>query len=196
MAATLAPASTVPLASTAPLARALAPASVPVPASVLTKALAALALGTGLALSAGATPALATPALAAPAPAASAAHCTRLPHASTEAGFVLANRQDGQVVCLSVGQRLLVLLRAPVGAVPWGPVHVSRPGTLRALPLTLMLARGVTGANFQAARAGVAELSSLRPACPPVAPGAARCDLVLAWRATVVVRAPSVAGGR
>ena len=101
----------------------------------------------------------------------------------------VTNKQDGETVCITVGEKLLVFLTAPSpGASPWRGVHTSKPGILRTVPLTLVLPRGATAVNFLAVRQGVVELTSQRPVCVPGPPNVAACDAIMLWRVTVVVR--------
>lgn len=96
--------------------------------------------------------------------------------------------QNGKSVCVKVGEKLLVFLRAPnPGANNWGRVMASPTGLLMPAPLTLMLGRGVTGANFKAVRPGTVRLSSQRAACPPAKPGAVACNAIELWRVTVFI---------
>jgi hypothetical protein len=101
-------------------------------------------------------------------------------------------RQNGKTVCVTIGEKLLVLLSAPEpNAAPWSSVHPSKAGIVEIAPLTLMLSRGTTGTNFKAIRAGRIELSSQRSACSPPASGGASCDAIVLWRVTLVVRSRS-----
>jgi hypothetical protein len=101
----------------------------------------------------------------------------------------IGNQDNGKTVCIRIGEKLLVSLSAPTATgVQWAHVQVSPAGVLTAAPLTLMLSRGMTAANFLAVRNGVVKLSSQRHVCPPAANGGASCDAMLGWRATVIVR--------
>lgn len=101
----------------------------------------------------------------------------------------IANQQNGQRICIGVGERLLVILTAPSPDGPvWRPITAAPPGTLRVAPLRLMLPRGVTATNFLAVRKGVAQVTSERPVCGPAPPGGASCDAIALWRATIVVQ--------
>ena len=102
----------------------------------------------------------------------------------------IGNRQSGDSICITVGERLLVLLSggAP-NATPWRAIHLSTSGVLEYAPLTLMLSRGLTGANFRATRLGRVELSAERPVCAAVSPASPTCDAIESWRATVIVGA-------
>ena len=103
----------------------------------------------------------------------------------------IGTRQDGDTVCITVGEKLLVVLAAPSPAASkWRSVHVSPTGILTPAPLTLALARGVTAANFLAAQRGDVALTSRRTACAPASQGPATCGAVVVWRVEVVVRTP------
>jgi hypothetical protein len=82
------------------------------------------------------------------------------------------------------------LLSAPSPqASAWRQITAAPPGILRIAPLSLLLPKGVTATNFLAERRGVVQITSERPACGPAPPGGATCDVILLWRATVVVQA-------
>jgi hypothetical protein len=99
-------------------------------------------------------------------------------------------KQDGETLCIKVGETLLVLLTAPSPNGPrWGHIAALPPGILGPAPMTLMLSRGATAANFRALKAGTVELTSVRRVCPPAKPGVATCDSMQAWRVTVKVKA-------
>jgi len=101
----------------------------------------------------------------------------------------IGNQQSGKSVCITVGERLLVVLSAGApNASPWRAIHVSKSGILQIAPITLMFSRGTTATNFKAVRVGTVQLTAERPACSPVPSGAATCDTIEAWRATVIVR--------
>ena len=101
----------------------------------------------------------------------------------------IGNKQNGKTVCVTVGEKLLVILSvgSPNGD-PWHPLHLSKQGVLKLAPLTLMLSRGLTPTNFEAARPGVVRLSSERSPCGQKATGVATCDVIEVWQATVIVR--------
>jgi len=102
----------------------------------------------------------------------------------------IGNHQNDKSVCITIGERLLVVLSAGATNAPrWRAIHVSRSGILHIAPLTLMLSRGTTGTNFKATDVGTVELSSQRPACAP-ALSATTCDTIEIWRASIIVRAP------
>jgi hypothetical protein len=115
--------------------------------------------------------------------------CTVPHHPGPGYNASITNQQNGDRVCIGVGEKLLVFLSAPSPkAPPWRPVTAAPPGILRVAPLTLLLTRGVTGTNFLAVRPGVVEVTSERPVCGPPPPGGATCDAIVLWRATVVVQ--------
>jgi hypothetical protein len=127
--------------------------------------------------------------------------CTTLPLANDTGlthrpGVTVTNRQDGETICIAVGQVLSVFLSAPtLTTTPWSAVRLSKPGVLKALPITFMVRRGATAANFLAVGKGAVDLSSYRPACPPPPAGAATCEAVQLWRVSVVVGTAGVATG-
>lgn len=97
-------------------------------------------------------------------------------------------KQNGETICISVGERLLVLLTSPEPQGPrWAPIGASPAGILGPAPMSLMLSRGATAANFRALKAGTAQLTSVRHVCPPAKPGVASCDSMQGWRVTVKV---------
>ncbi|HMK97078.1 MAG TPA: hypothetical protein VK425_05980 [Acidimicrobiales bacterium] len=98
--------------------------------------------------------------------------------------------QNGETVCLTVGEKVLVWLSTSVSSkVRWAPPRVSPPGILVPAALTLMLPRNVTAENFLAERAGLVQVSSERRACPPPTPGSASCGAILGWQVRLLVRA-------
>src|SRR5487761_2182734 len=77
----------------------------------------------------------------------------------------IGNQQNGKSVCITVGERLLVVLSAGApNASPWRAIHVSKSGILQIAPITLMFSRGTTGTNFKAVRLGTVQLTAQRPA--------------------------------
>jgi hypothetical protein len=115
--------------------------------------------------------------------------CTVPHHPGPGYNASITNQQNGQRICIGVGEKLLVFLTAPSPhGTLWRQITAEPPGPLRVAPVTLMLARGVTATNFLAIRKGVAEVTSERPVCGPAPPGGASCDSIALWRATVVVQ--------
>ncbi len=128
------------------------------------------------------------------APSASSLSCF-VPHGSGPGyNASIGNQQSGKSVCITVGERLLVVLSAgEANASPWRAIRSSKPGILQIAPLTLMFTRGTTGTNFKAIRVGSVELTAERPTCAPAPSGVATCDAIELWRAKVIVRAPAPA---
>ncbi|HVA99976.1 MAG TPA: hypothetical protein VNE42_01765 [Acidimicrobiales bacterium] len=107
----------------------------------------------------------------------------------------IGNQQNDKSVCITIGERLLVVLSAgATNASKWRAIHVSRSGILHIAPLTLMFSRGTTGTNFKATDVGTVELTAQRPACAP-ALSAITCDTIEIWRASIIVRAPPKPSG-
>jgi hypothetical protein len=110
------------------------------------------------------------------------------PGAGPDAAATLQVEDGGRDYCLKVGDRLTVLLRAPLdpGAAAWQPVTASDATVLEpAGSGALALPRGVTGAAYRAARPGRVQVTSVRPPC--AAPDA-NCAPADVWRASIVVR--------
>jgi hypothetical protein len=104
----------------------------------------------------------------------------------------IGNEQNGKTVCIAVGDRLLVALRAPdPTASPWREIRVSKTGVLQGAPLTLMFPRGTTGRIFKAVKLGTVVLTAERPVCGAAPSGTPTCNAIQAWRATVIVKAPT-----
>jgi hypothetical protein len=115
--------------------------------------------------------------------------CSLTPGAGPGYNVSIGNAQNGKEVCITVGEKLLVFLSvSPTSALKWHPVQVSPPGVLTIAPLTLMLSRNVTAANFKATHTGLAHLSSERTACSPPPKSEVACGAMVSWRATVLVR--------
>ena len=115
--------------------------------------------------------------------------CTVPHHPGPGYNASITNQQNGQRICIGLGEKLLVILVAPSLKGPdWRQITAAPPGTLQVAPLRLMLPRGMTATNFLAVRKGVAEVTSERPVCGPAAPGGASCDAIALWRATIMVQ--------
>jgi hypothetical protein len=115
--------------------------------------------------------------------------CSPTPGSGPGYNASIGNAENGKRVCITVGEKLLVLLSAsPTSALKWHPVQVSPPGVLTIAPLTLMLSKNVTAANFKATHTGLAHLSSERIACSPPPKSQVACGAMVAWTATVLVR--------
>ena len=103
----------------------------------------------------------------------------------------IGNRQNGETVCIVLGDRLAVLLRAPSLRGPtWRVVRVSNSTVVQRVPLTFLPPRGTTAANFAAVRVGTVELTSIRSACSSPT-GEPLCDAIQQWRVAVVVQPPT-----
>jgi hypothetical protein len=95
--------------------------------------------------------------------------------------------QNGETICISVGEKLLVFLSAPSTAPVWAPISLAPHGILVPAPLTLMLSRNVTAENFLANRPGVVKLTSHRPVCSVPQRSQLLCGTVQRWAVTVDV---------
>src|SRR5690348_9469278 len=83
--------------------------------------------------------------------------------------ITLTNADNGRSVCVRRGAAVLVYLRG-TQASRWSVIH-SSSGVLRPHANGhLLLALGVTGASFIAARPGTASITSTRPVCPTPPP--------------------------
>lgn len=102
------------------------------------------------------------------------------------ADLVVAETDNNTSLCVTVGGTVTVTLRGGPGRA-WDPVRTSAdvlvpradPGT----PSTVEITR----AGYTAVRAGSAQLTSARSACPPPSPGAAGCHAREAFTVTVRV---------
>jgi hypothetical protein len=102
---------------------------------------------------------------------------------------VIGNRQNGETICVAVGDKLLVSLSAPAGkALQWQHIVASPTGILIPAPMPVTLGRARTSTDFLARQQGRVKLSSQRRVCPPAAPGPVSCQALLSWEVTVVVR--------
>ncbi len=102
----------------------------------------------------------------------------------------IGNLQNGQTICLVLGEKLVVSLSAPAASnLAWQGVVVAPGGILAKTPIPGPVRAGVTGSAYLARRQGIVKLSSERRACAP-ASGSASCDAMLAWKVTVIVRGP------
>ncbi|MGA8295955.1 MAG: carboxypeptidase-like regulatory domain-containing protein [Acidimicrobiales bacterium] len=123
-----------------------------------------------------------------------AATCTFPSGAGPGFNASIGIRQNGTTVCVTIGEKLLVLLRAPrPNATPWSAIRPARAGVVKIAPLTMMFSRGTTATNFEAIRTGTVGFSSHRPVCSPPATGTATCTSIVLWRITLVVRPRSSA---
>jgi hypothetical protein len=100
--------------------------------------------------------------------------------------LTLGSSDNGTVFCLRVGQQVMVYLHGSPAQM-WAPIRSDATVLRPAANGRLMLARGVTGAAFTAARPGTAHITSARPVC---AGKSVRCDALIAFRVTLVVAVP------
>ena len=106
--------------------------------------------------------------------------------------ITLTNADNGRVVCVRRGTAVQVYLRG-TRASRWSVIHASSGVLQPHAAGHLMLALGVTGASFVAARPGTASITSVRAACPTPPPnsgaqsGTEECGAILGFRVTVRV---------
>jgi hypothetical protein len=106
--------------------------------------------------------------------------------------ITLTTADNGRSVCVRRGTAVQVYLRG-TQASRWSAIHASS-GVLRPRANgPLLLAVGVTGASFIAARPGTASITSIRQACPTPPPnsgsqsGIMECGAILGFRVSVRV---------
>jgi hypothetical protein len=105
--------------------------------------------------------------------------------------ITLTNADNGRLVCVRRGTAVQVYLRG-TKASRWSVIHASS-GALRPHANGHgLLALGVTGASFIAARPGTASITSTRPACPTPPnsgsqSGIVECGAILGFRVSVRV---------
>ena len=106
--------------------------------------------------------------------------------------ITLTNADNGRSVCVRRGAAVQVYLRG-TQASRWSAIHASS-GVLRPRANGHgLLALGVTGASFVAARPGTASITSTRPVCPTPPPnsgsqsGTVECGAILGFRVSVRV---------
>lgn len=106
--------------------------------------------------------------------------------------ITLTNADNGRSVCVRRGTAVLVYLRG-TQASRWSVIHASSGVLQPHANGHGLLALGVTGASFVAARAGTALITSTRQACPTPPPnsgsqsGTVECGAILAFRVSVRV---------
>ena len=120
---------------------------------------------------------------------AGACHGGKAPRLSV---ITLTNADNGRSVCVRRGTAVQVYLRG-TQASRWSVIHASS-GVLRPRANGhMLLAVGVTGASFVAARPGTASITSARQACPTPPPnagsqsGTVECGAILGFRVGVRV---------
>jgi hypothetical protein len=124
---------------------------------------------------------------ASPAPSPSAARCPAGSRVIAGSSLTVRNADNGAVFCVSRGTGVLVYLKGTPARM-WTRIHAAGGALQPKANGHLMLARGVTGASFVAARPGVAVISSARPVCPSPSPGTVGCDSTMAFRVTLAVQ--------
>jgi hypothetical protein len=106
--------------------------------------------------------------------------------------ITLTNADNGRSVCVRRGTAVLVYLRG-TQASRWSVIHPSSGVLQSHANGHLLLALGVTGASFVAARPGTASITSTRPVCPTPPPnsgsqsGTVECGAILGFRVSVRV---------
>jgi hypothetical protein len=106
--------------------------------------------------------------------------------------ITVTNTDNGRSVCVRRGTTVQVYLRG-TRASRWSAIHASSGVLQPRANGHLLLALGVTGGSFIAARRGTASLTSTRPACPTPPPnsgsqsGTVECGAILGFRVSVRV---------
>jgi hypothetical protein len=106
--------------------------------------------------------------------------------------LTLTNADNGRSVCVRRGTAVLVYLRG-TQASRWSVIHASSSVLRPRANGHGLLALGVTGASFLAARPGTASITSARMACPTPPPnsgsqsGTVECGAILGFRVSVRV---------
>ena len=107
--------------------------------------------------------------------------------------ITLTNADNGRSVCVRRGSAVQVYLRG-TQASRWSAIRASSGVLQPRANGHSLLALGVTGASFVAARPGTASLTSIRQACPTPPPnsgaqsGTVECGAILGFRVRVRVR--------
>jgi hypothetical protein len=106
--------------------------------------------------------------------------------------ITLTNADNGRSVCVRRGTAVLVYLRGSQAS-RWSVIHASTGVLQPHANGHGLLALGVTGASFVAARPGTTLITSTRQACPTPPPnsgsqsGTVECGAILAFRVSVRV---------
>lgn len=106
------------------------------------------------------------------------------PTSPAASALTIDNADNGGVVCLSVGDHVLVYLQAVHGR-RWAAIRSSSTALIPQANGRLALKMGLTGAFFKAARVGTARIISALPDCGPGAPR--HCGTAMVFHVTVVV---------
>ena len=124
-----------------------------------------------------------------PPPPPGACHGGTIPRLSV---ITLTNADNGRSVCVRRGSAVQVYLRG-TQASRWSAIRASSGVLQPRANGHSLLALGVTGASFVAARPGTASLTSIRQACPTPPPnsgaqsGTVECGAILGFRVSVRV---------
>ncbi|MBV9380444.1 MAG: hypothetical protein JOY82_16045 [Streptosporangiaceae bacterium] len=91
-------------------------------------------------------------------------------------------------LCVKTGTEVLVFLRGTLRS-KWAPIHSSSAALAPKPYGGLTLQVGVTGAAFEAARPGIATITSARNPCGPAASHSPRleCGVIMEYRVTLVI---------
>jgi hypothetical protein len=106
--------------------------------------------------------------------------------------ITLTNADNGRSVCVRRGTAVQVYLRGTLAS-RWSAIHASSGVLQPRADGHMLLAVGVTGASFVAARPGTASITSIRQACPTPPPnagaqsGTVECGAILGFRVSVRV---------
>ena len=130
----------------------------------------------------------ARPAASRSSPAAAAACGAAVPRAGSTVTVTLGDNEKS--LCVRTGTEVLVFLRGTLRN-KWAPIHSSSAALAPKPYGGLMLQVGVTGAAFEAARPGVATITSARNPCgPPTShPPKLECGVIMEYRVTLVMTA-------
>jgi len=100
--------------------------------------------------------------------------------------FDIGDNDNGKTFCVAMGTGIYVFLRSGhTQAHLWRGIHPSSGALEGRVSGMMMLARGVTGAYFGAARPGTATLTSTRSPCQATG---SPCATRLHFEVTVIVR--------
>jgi hypothetical protein len=106
--------------------------------------------------------------------------------------ITLTTADNGRSVCVRRGAAVQVYLKGTQTS-RWSVIHASSAVLKPHASGHLMLALGVTGASFVAARPGTAAITSFRQVCPTPPPnsgaqsGVLECGAILGFRVSVRV---------
>jgi hypothetical protein len=106
--------------------------------------------------------------------------------------LTLTTADNGRSVCVRLGTTVQVYLKGTKTS-RWSVIHASSAVLKPHANGRLMLALGVTGASFVAARPGTAAITSFRQVCPTPPPnsgaqsGVLECGAILGFRVSVRV---------